>query len=168
MAAFQECLWSACEIAKESLGRAQTRMKAQYDKKAVELTFMVRDQVLVLTPMQGDRLGGMFCGHYSILKRVGNYMISTPGQWYKTRLCHINRLKPYYPCGKVAVAAISVSSSLSLDASQSGSVKSSRFHPIEEKDVKFEPVGAHLDNAAYLKELSTQLGNLSLEQQGDV
>lgn len=47
--------------------------------------------------MNQPKLGLKFCGHYVVVKRVGecNYVVSTPERRQKMRLCHINLLKPY-------------------------------------------------------------------------
>ncbi len=41
---------------------AKGKMKTQYDRKAAKQTFKIGDQVLVLLPMGGDKLGVKFHG----------------------------------------------------------------------------------------------------------
>ncbi|KAL2103146.1 hypothetical protein ACEWY4_000014 [Coilia grayii] len=91
-------LTRACELAKQSLGLCQNRMKQRYDKKAVSRTFKPNDKVMVLIPVMGSALQARFCGPYLVQKRVTdlNYVISTPDRRKRTRLCHVNQLKPYY------------------------------------------------------------------------
>ncbi|KAL2076972.1 hypothetical protein ACEWY4_027431 [Coilia grayii] len=85
-------------LPRTNLGLCQKRMKQRYDKKAVSRTFKPNDKVMVLIPVMGSALQARFCGPYLVQKRVTdlNYVISTPDRRKRTRLCHINRLKPYY------------------------------------------------------------------------
>ncbi len=101
VATFKDRLQSACAVARENLQVAKNRMKQQYDKKAVQRSFAEGDKVLVLLPMNQPKLGLKFCGPYSVVKRVGecNYDVSTPERRQKTRLCHIDLLKPYIERG---------------------------------------------------------------------
>lgn len=77
---------------RENLLKAQNHMKDQFDRKGANRHFVVVDRVLVLLS-QGLRAS--FCGHCTVLKKVGdeNYVISTPEDRQKTRLCHINLLQ---------------------------------------------------------------------------
>lgn len=110
VAEFKEAL---SQVARDNLLQAQARMKARANVKAVERTFEVGDQVLVLVPQHTSSLSASFCGPYTVIK-VGtrNYVISTPEGRKKTRLCHINLSKRYRgrPSGPpVACAAMGVS-----------------------------------------------------------
>ena len=57
VASFRDRLQTACDLVRSNLQMAQRKMKAQYDKKAVECTFEVGDTVLVLFPCVGRNLG---------------------------------------------------------------------------------------------------------------
>lgn len=97
VATFKSRLKSACETAHKNLAGAKARMKSHYDRKTVARTFAPGDQVLVLVPGWGDKLGSRFCGPYPVVKQVGdlNYVVGTPDRRSKTRLCHLNSLKAY-------------------------------------------------------------------------
>lgn len=77
---FKDRLWAACRVARDNLEKAQGRMKANCDQKAVEHSFAFGDQVLVLVPQRLSSLSASFCGPYTVVKKVGdkNYVISTP------------------------------------------------------------------------------------------
>lgn len=142
-------LWSACQVAKDNLNQAQERMKARFDQKAVNRSFVGGDQILALVPNRGSGLSASFRGPYTVVKRVGdkNYVISTPEGRRKTRLCHVNLLKRYEgrsPRPPVACAVVQPIS----DGDASGEV---------------ETVGFRLRNSEALKSLGHQLGHIPLE-----
>lgn len=133
-------------------------MKAQYDKRAVKPTFNIGDQVLVLLPMGGDKLGVKFYGTYKVGKKVGdfNYVIETPDRRQKTRLCHINLLKPYYACD--APAAVCITSQVAVEEEEG-----------EDDEVgPAEPVTARLRNSSALANLRDSLSHQTPEQREDV
>lgn len=109
VAEFKERLGAACQVAREHLHRAQDRMKARVDIRAVERVFEVGDQVLALVPQRKSGLSASFCGPYTINKKVGvrNYVLSTPEGRRQTRMCHVNLLKRYHgrPSGPVVACA---------------------------------------------------------------
>ena len=53
---FRHCLFQACEVAKQNLQHAQTRMKVWYDKRSRERSFKPGDKVLALLPLPGHPL----------------------------------------------------------------------------------------------------------------
>ena len=90
-------LQRAYKLAKDNLEVCQEKMKKRYDRKAVSRNFSPGDKVLVLLPVLGSALQARYAGPYQVERRVGdlNYVIATPDRRKVTRLCHINRLKPY-------------------------------------------------------------------------
>jgi hypothetical protein len=72
-------------------------MKRRFDKKAVVRNFLPGEKVLVLIPVPGSALSARFSGPYLVKNKVGDtdYIIHTPERRRKTRLCHVNMLKPY-------------------------------------------------------------------------
>lgn len=85
-------------LAKEALCVSQANMKKRCDQKAVERQFQPGDKVLVLLPVPSSALMARFSGPYVIVKKVSdtNYILNTPERRRKTRLCHVNMLKPYH------------------------------------------------------------------------
>lgn len=94
---FRSKLTKACDLARQKLGEAQGKMKGWYDKKAKHRVFSPGDKVLVLLPLTGSTLQAQYSGPYVIDHRVGecDYLVKTPDRKRKTRLCHVNLLKPY-------------------------------------------------------------------------
>lgn len=70
-------------------------MKATFDRRAEQRQFSPGDQVLALLPVVGSPFQARFCGPFTVEKQVSehDYLISLPKN--KTKLCHINLLKPY-------------------------------------------------------------------------
>ncbi|KAJ8342699.1 hypothetical protein SKAU_G00326270 [Synaphobranchus kaupii] len=138
------------KVAAQNLTGAKERMKGQYDRKAVQCSFVPGDKVLIFTPVGRERFGTHFSGPYMVVRKVGacNYVISTPEQRQKTRLCHINLLKLYVerdsanPVGCIIVA------------------------PSDRE--REEPVGARLDNSRACEQLQEQLKHLLKAQPQDV
>ncbi|KAJ8342046.1 hypothetical protein SKAU_G00319740 [Synaphobranchus kaupii] len=144
------------KVAAQNLTGAKERMKGQYDRKAMQRSFVPGDKVLVFTPVGRERFGTRFSGPYMVVRKVGacNYVISTPERRQKTRLCHINLLKLYVerdtanPVGCIVV------------------VPSDRER--EEGFLAPEPVGARLDNSRACEQLQEQLKHLLKAQAQDV
>ena len=97
VSAFRERLHHACEVAKETLAGSQSKMKAHFDKRAIERSFKPGESVLVFLPIPGSVLQAKFTGPYVIEKKLSDtdYVIRTPDRRRKTRVCHVNMLKPY-------------------------------------------------------------------------
>ncbi|XP_060727503.1 uncharacterized protein LOC132846805 [Tachysurus vachellii] len=93
----RERLRTACTAAKEALAWSQKKMKRCFDQKAVARNFLQGEKVLVLIPTPGSAFAARFSGPYVIKSKVSetDYVIHTPERRRKTRLCHINMLKPY-------------------------------------------------------------------------
>ena len=159
VARFTDRLQAACDIAREKLAKAKGRMKAQYDRKAVPRHFDPGDQVLVLLPGGGDKLGVRFEGPYAVVRASGpcNYVIATPDRRVKTRLCHVNLLKGYEGNG----AAPLVSFLAVANEEEGGDDGEGNFAPRE-------PVPVHLQNTEALQKLQGNLPHLSPAQVADV
>ena len=84
------------EIARKNLKKAQNSMVEQYDKHAVQRSFVPGDEVLAILPVTGKPLQARFHGPYQIHKKVSevNYVVLTPDRRKEKQLCHINMLKP--------------------------------------------------------------------------
>ena len=85
----------ACKLAKDHLGKAQTKMKIWYEHKAKDRKYSHGDKVMALLPEPHKNLLAQYSEPYTILQKVGNldYIISTP---HRRRYTHVNMLKPYY------------------------------------------------------------------------
>lgn len=96
--------------------REQMQMKKRFNQSAVPRKFEAGDNVLVLLPIPGSSLSAHFSGPYSVQQALNDtdYVIQTPDRRRKTRVCHVNMIKPYHPravstalitgCGATAVA----------------------------------------------------------------
>ena len=97
VSSFRERLHHTCDLARDSLSTAQSKMKTHFDKKSVVRTFTPGDRVLVLLPLVGPSLQAKFCGPYEVDRKLSetDYVIHTPDRRKKTCVCHINMLKTY-------------------------------------------------------------------------
>lgn len=95
---FRLKLHRACELAIENLKMSQHRMKTRFDRGAKLRSFSPGDKVLVLLPVPGSALQARYHGPYQVKEKVSelDYVIMTSDRKKKTRLCHINMLKPYF------------------------------------------------------------------------
>ena len=98
VAKLRDRLQQACSLAKDALASSQVRMKRYYDKKAVAHVFHPGDHVLILSPIPGSALSTKFCGPYAVERKISetNYVIQTPDRRRRTRVCHVNMMKPYH------------------------------------------------------------------------
>lgn len=95
---FRFKLHRACRLAKQKLSATQAKMKTWFDKDAKTRTFKPGDKVLILLPILGSALQARFSGPYEIKEKIGDrdYIVATPDRRRRTRLCHVNMLKPYF------------------------------------------------------------------------
>ena len=161
-ARFTDRMQVACEVAQENLAGSKTSMKRHYDKRAKQRRFAAGDRVLVLLPAGGVTLGVRFEGPYTVVKAAGpcTYVISTPGRRLKTRLCHVNLLKPYV--GREAVTPVPVCLAVVHGVEQD---------PAEEEEAGYtprEPITVRLRNTEALQGLRSQLSHLTEPQVEDV
>lgn len=156
----------ATSLAKEALCTAQACMKTWHDRKAVKRHFQAGDKVLVLLPVPGSALTARFAGPYVIVRKVSetNYVLSTPERRRKTRLCHINMLKPYHDREThETVASAATSSSVSATVLSVEASADDDLHILSEG----QQCG-RLANSAYLAEVTAHLSHLSPSQCEDV
>uniref|UniRef100_A0A3Q3RXN3 Integrase catalytic domain-containing protein n=1 Tax=Mastacembelus armatus TaxID=205130 RepID=A0A3Q3RXN3_9TELE len=94
VSSFRERLHHACDVARESLSKAQSKMKDRYDKRSVTRIFQPGDRVLVLLPIVGSGLQAKFSGRYVVDRQLSetDYVIQTPDRKKTTRVCHINSM----------------------------------------------------------------------------
>lgn len=131
-------------------------MKARFDSKAY---FNPGDKVLVVLPVVGSALSARFSGPYVVERRVSdtNYLILTPERRRKTRLCHVNMLKPFHVRQGVSQPVLTTS------------VQSTEV--VNEEDLE-EPCVAQqsgrLSNSEILSNVNSYLSYLSDDQRTDV
>ncbi len=67
---------------------SQFKMKQQFDKNAVQRSFLPGESVLALLPKPGSVLYARFAGPYVIKKKLSdrNDLICTPDRKYKSRV----------------------------------------------------------------------------------
>ncbi|XP_057704204.1 retrovirus-related Pol polyprotein from transposon 412 isoform X2 [Corythoichthys intestinalis] len=161
VSSFRERLHHACDLARNSMKVAQSNMKIRYDKKAVVRTFQPGDQVLVLLPIVGAALRSKFSGLYVIDRKLSetDYVLQTPDRRKKTRVCHINMLKPYIDRDKSTAAPITA-----LSAAQPP------YHPsVDGLNEKHSSTScARLQNSEVLMNLEVYLAHLSSPARSDI
>ncbi|XP_048035833.1 uncharacterized protein LOC125261281 [Megalobrama amblycephala] len=137
---FRDQLQKSCMLARETLAKAQGKMKMWYDKSAVNRSFAVGDQVLVLLPVPGSALTARFSGPYEILEKRGetDYVLRTPDRRRQKRVCHINMLKAYH-------------------------TRDDRESPKEKEDDCVRPVGVACDKSSFADDQDNAEGLLELD-----
>ncbi len=95
---FHRQIFESCQLAKASLSKAQDRMKRLFDRRTELCSFQSGHRVLALLPIVGSPFQAKFAGPYTVARKISdlNYLITTPDRRKKTRLCHVNLLKPFY------------------------------------------------------------------------
>ncbi len=163
VSSFCEWLHSVWQLAQHSLANSQSRMKGRYDKKSVQRSFKVGDQVLVLLPLPGSALQPKYTGSSDT-----DYVVRTPERWRKTRICHINMLKLYIsrPDSKYSASSLV----LTPAAVTSVNVVASECSPCED-DLHLGSArlsGARLQNSEALVTLHSKLSHLSSSSQSEL
>lgn len=167
---FRERLHRSRTFAREALGETQKSMKRRYDRTAVSRHFQIGDKVLALLPIPGSSLSAKFTGPYDIRDRLSDtdYVLSTPERRRKTRVCHVNMLKPYYTQNlSPAVTSVShdsshVSGTALIVPSDSGS---------HDDGLKFGSSflkSPRLSNSKMIEKLPSQLAHLTQDQCNDI
>uniref|UniRef100_A0A3B3R4L1 Gypsy retrotransposon integrase-like protein 1 n=1 Tax=Paramormyrops kingsleyae TaxID=1676925 RepID=A0A3B3R4L1_9TELE len=155
------------EFARRSLGIAQEKMKGRFDESAKTRCFHPGERVLVLLPLPGSSLRARFSGPYVIREKLSptNYVLETPDRRRKSRICHVNMLKPYLV--RSGSAPSSVSAPVPTPA---GIVSLSQYSP-ESDDFHLGrnclPC-ARLPNSEALRNLMSRLSHLPRSAQSDV
>ncbi len=169
---FHDRLQQACMLARESLTKAQGKMKMWYDKSTVKRYFAAGDQVLVLLPVPGSALTARFSGPYEILERRGetDYVLSTPDRKRQKRVCHINMLKAYHTRDVAKSFHEKVDDSIhpvGVVCNKSPVVEQQDdLEGLMESDAPF--LSARLTNSETLANLSSFLAHLNTDQREDV
>lgn len=172
----RERVQKACDLARDFLSQAQSKMKKRFDEKTVLRVFSVGDRVLVLLPIPGSALSARFAGPYEIVgkKSETDYVLKTPDRKRQQRVCHINMLKTYHsrddvlvkgPTEEIAGPAISpVAVNCPVDASSVG--------VLTDEDglmLRSDPLSCvRLSNSEVLSDLSKFLVGLTESQKQDV
>uniref|UniRef100_A0A669CBL6 Gypsy retrotransposon integrase-like protein 1 n=1 Tax=Oreochromis niloticus TaxID=8128 RepID=A0A669CBL6_ORENI len=150
----------AWKIAGENLKQVQTKMKARFDKKAVDRSFQPGEKVLLLLPVVGSSLSTQFAGPYSVERKLDNshYVIRTPNRRRKTRVCHVNTLKLFHP-RKQNTTAHSVCAVATLSA----------YKPSDDGlSGKEDVLGSGLKNSVILNDLESFVAELPEAAQTDI
>lgn len=87
------------KLAQDNLKQAQGRQKRYYDSGARLRSVEQGDEVLVLLPMQTNKLKLEWRGPYKVIRKVTDvdYEIQTPGRRQETKVYHINMMKKWNP-----------------------------------------------------------------------
>jgi len=88
-------LEETCQLVKDSLGKASSKAKKHFDKKARIREMQAGDKTLVLLPTAESKLLMQWKGPYQVVDRVGptDYRIHIKGV---EKVYHINMLKKYH------------------------------------------------------------------------
>ena len=88
-------LEETCQLVKDSLGKASSKAKKHFDKKARMREMQAGDKALVLLPTAESKLLMQWKGPYQVVYRVGptDYRIRIGGV---EKVYHINMLKRYF------------------------------------------------------------------------
>ncbi|XP_035984480.1 uncharacterized protein LOC118558122 [Fundulus heteroclitus] len=165
VSSFRDRLFHVCQLAQENLAKAQKKMKARYDKKAVRRSFTPGEKVLVLLPLSGSSLRAQFSGPYEVDRKINetNYVIKTPDRKRKTRVCHINMLKQYISREGVADKSSSVATALVCSSSPPYHLADDNLR----ENTGCMPM-ARLRNSEVLGNLESFLSHLSQPAQKDI
>ena len=165
VSAFRERLHKARDFARSALAESQGKMKERYDRKSVKREFQVGDRVLLLLPMLTSSLHAKFCGPYVVEKKLSDtdYVIGTPDRRRKTRVCHINMLKPYFVRSESVAPPVSPAPVASVV-----SVAPSLYSPESDGLHSKVSAGSSLRNSEILKNLPYHLQHLDSLAQADI
>lgn len=153
-------LRKVCERAKKNLADSQAEMKEYYDRKSVARSFQPGDSVLVLLAMPGSALQQRFSGPYTVTKKLSdtNYLICTPDRRRKSRMVHVNMLKPYVKGNSTPTALTVKPSAVVASLSTADDVVEQEFSV---------PTGRLL-NSLILNDLDLHLNHLTPTQKRDI
>ncbi|TKS65155.1 Retrovirus-related Pol polyprotein from transposon 17.6 [Collichthys lucidus] len=180
---FRSKLHRACELAKQSMAVAQGKMKYWFDKDAQSRSFSPGDKVLVLLPVPGSSLQARYSGPYVVREKVGarDYVVATPDRRRRSRLCHINMLKPYLQRGSAlpspaVLTSVALSGAEVIDQAENAVALSSADLLDASEDVDFDGdivlssavVHGRLKNSELLANLDGCFSHLSPSQSEDV
>ena len=106
--AIRNRLEEICQLVTDSLMEAQGRQKHHYDRKTSDRRFQVGQKVLVLLPMEHNKLTLRWKGPYTVQEVVNrmDYRINVNG---KSKVYHANLLKRYHEreqAGSMTVAGV--------------------------------------------------------------
>ena len=152
-------LEETCQLVKDSLGKASSKAKKHFDRKARMREMQVGDKALVLLPTAESKLLMQWKGPFEVVERVGptDYRIRIGGV---EKVYHINMLKKYYE-----------SSSKRLSASQTlkggNEVIAAAVVEEEADDVELDVPGNSLSDAESIDDVHIS-GELDLEQRNQL
>ena len=102
----RERLEGMSTLVKRAAAKAQQRQKMAYDRSAMSRNLDAGDKVLVLLPMQRNRLKLEWVGPYTVTRKVTpvDYEVETPGRQQERKVYYVNLLKQWYPANPEARA----------------------------------------------------------------
>jgi len=89
----KERIEGTCQLAQEEIAKVQKRNQTYYNRRARERRLNIGDSVLLLLPIENNKLTLAWRGPYEVVGKVGevDYKIRVTPDKIKT--CHINVLK---------------------------------------------------------------------------
>lgn len=157
-----ERIYKVREFAISNMEKAQSKMKDNFDKRAINRKFSAGDEVLLFNPTRKYPLSAKFEGPYKIIDRISdvNYVIAKTGEKGDKKVVHINRLKEY----------IDRTEKMKTVMSTCKKAKSSSNHDCKQYDSDFEhkTVEVKLRNSDVRNNICAKLTHLSSDQAQDV
>lgn len=133
---------------------------------------MPGDQVLVLMPVIGSPLQARYSAPHTVMEKLSdqNYIVATPGCRTRKQLCHVNLLKPYFPCAedgssqKLGPPGVSPACVVTSVSPQVGAGLEEEDMPGPDEAMLF----GRLKNSDSLQNLNVLLGHLDLAKKAQL
>jgi len=102
----RERIEDTCQLAQEEIAKVQKRNQTYYNRRARERRLNVGDNVLLLLPIENNKLTLAWRGPYAFVEKVGevDYKIRVTPDKIKTY--HINMLKKYHQRNEQRISQI--------------------------------------------------------------
>ncbi|XP_069184718.1 uncharacterized protein [Procambarus clarkii] len=143
-------------------------MSEWYDKRATPREFQVGSPAMVLLPGKSRVTESRFEGPYQVLRRLGpvTYEIGKPDRPRKKQVCHVDRLKPFFP---EEGGAAEQNGTMSQDPQQKMILCMQVDQELPEEEEKWSRAdGTRLSNSESLAKIEEKLQHLEGQQSVDL
>ncbi|MFZ2537708.1 MAG: reverse transcriptase domain-containing protein, partial [Oscillospiraceae bacterium] len=93
----RERIHDTCALVQQELRKSQIKNKINFDKSAKHRSFKVGDTVLLLLPLETNKLELKWQGPFRVTKKIAMYDYQIETKSGKLKVFHINMLKLYIP-----------------------------------------------------------------------